>query len=77
MNAQEEIDSGVKSFVDLEFSEAFKPSAELSVRVLGNVCGCKNLWVHELLKGSVACLLENHLIVKRVADKVVDLSLKG
>ncbi len=77
MNTQEEIDCGVKSFVDFEFSEAFKPSTELSVRVLSDVSGCENLWVHELLKGSVARLLENHLIVERIADKVVDLSFKG
>ncbi len=77
MNTQEEIDCSVKSFVDFEFSETFKSSTELSVRVLSNVSGCENLRVHELLKGSVARLLEDHLIVERIADKVVDLSLEG
>ena len=77
MNTQEEINCGVKSFVDLEFSEAFKPSTELSIRVLSNVIGCENLRVHEFLERSVTRLLENHLIVKGIANKVVDLGFKG
>ena len=76
MEAAENSYNLIQDYVYFLESLLFKTNFKLTIRENNDVMWCKLASIHEFLERSVSSFLEEHIVIERVNDQIINLLFK-